>query len=122
MNDLYGQTDLSEFGDVLLTNPSTEQYLSIHMGEGSPEIFRLIFNREKGQVEAIIADGASIDQAARLFINQLTFYGQTLMDSIKVEEAKTTAIRELASQYPNDMEFGNKVRHYINDNSTNRSR
>ena len=122
MNELSGQTDSSEAGTVQLINSMPEQFLAIHMGESSPEIFRLTFNREKGQVEAIIADGASIDQAARLFINELKFYGQTLMDSIKAEEAKTTAIRELASQYPNDMEFGNKVRHYINDNSTNRSR
>lgn len=107
---------------VLITDPISEQFVAIHMGDGSPEIFRLTFNRETGQVEAIIAEGASIEQAARIFINELRFHGQSLMDTIKAEEAKTAAIHELAKQYPNDMEFGNKVRQYLNENSANRSR
>lgn len=111
-----------EIGLLALADYRPEQFISIHMGEGSPEIFRLTFNRNSGTVEGIIAEGASIDDAAKTFINELRFHGQSLMDIIKAADLKLDKIQDISQSYPNDMEFGSKVRQYLNDNSLNSSR
>ena len=110
-----------EIGLLALADYQPEQFISIHMGEGSPEIFRLTFNRNSGTVEGIIAEGASIDDAAKTFINELRFHGQSLMDTIKSLDLKLEQLRELSHNHPNDMEFGSKARHYLHDNRGNRN-
>jgi hypothetical protein len=99
-----------------------EQYIAIHMGVEGSEVFRLTFDFEKNQVKGILAEGSSFDEAAKLFIHDLRFNGQALVSMIDEQRAKFEKIVQLANDCPNDMELGNKVRHYINENSTNRSR
>lgn len=122
MHEAGNQADPTGTGQLTLADSVSDQFISIHMGEGSPEIFRLSFNRDLGQVVATIAEGASIDDAARIFINELRFHGQSLMDTIKSLDLKLEQLSELSHNYPNDMEFGNKARQYIYDNCINRTR
>jgi hypothetical protein len=102
--------------------PFDEQYIAIHMGVEGSEVFRLTFDFEKNQVKGILAEGSSFDEAAKLFIRDLSFNGQTLVNMIDEQREKFENIVQLAKEYPNDMEFGNKVRHYVNENSTNSPR
>lgn len=55
-----------------------------------------------------------IDIACKNFFDNLRIHGQTLLDRIN-------AIKELEKAYPNDYEFGTKVREYLNDNSIDRA-
>ncbi len=121
MQEAGNQADPTETGELTLADPLSNQFISIHMGEDSPEIFRLSFNRDLGQVVATVAEGASIDDAARIFINALGFHGQSLMDTIKSLDLKLEQLSELSHNFPNDMEFGSKARHYLHDNRGNRN-
>lgn len=121
MHDASNQTNPTGIGQLTLADSVSDQFISIHIGDGSPEIFRLSFNRELGQVVATVAEGASIDDAARLFINELIFHGQSLMDTIKSLDLTLEHLRELSHNFPNDMEFGNKARHYLHDNRGTRN-
>jgi hypothetical protein len=77
------------------------------------EIFSLTM--KDGKLIGSTEDPNALNQAANLFFDNLKIHGQSLLDRINALEA-------LARDYPNDMEFGNKARKFIDENSPNRTR
>jgi hypothetical protein len=83
------------------------------LDESRREIFSLTM--KDGKLIGSTEDPDALDQAAKLFFENLKIHGQSLLDRIN-------AVEELEQRYPNDMEFGNNVRKFINENSPNRTR
>lgn len=74
-------------------------------GENPSVIFTLSMN--EGKIYGSTEEPEAINEAARLFFEQLKIQGQTLLDKIN-------AVKQLAAETPNDMELGNKLRKLLN--------
>lgn len=68
-----------------------------------------------GKLVGSTTDPEKIDEAVRIFFNNLQIHGQNLFDQVNT-------IKSIVESEPNDMILGNKIRKYINENSVNSSR
>jgi hypothetical protein len=71
------------------------------------EIFSLTM--KDGKLVGSTEDPDALNQAAKLFFENLKIQGQSLLDRLNALDA-------LEREYPNDMEFGNQARKFITEN------
>lgn len=61
-------------------------------------------------LETKVHQPESIDEATKIFFENLKLHGQSIVDRAAKAESFQAQIIELSRQNPNDMEFGNVVR------------
>lgn len=96
---------------LTISEPASKNLFTIY-GKDLDVIFSMSIVDGKLTGELLKPD--HMDIACKNFFENLRIYGQTLLDRINV-------IKELEKAYPNDLEFGTKVREYLNDNSIDRT-
>jgi hypothetical protein len=101
MDNTLGSLSLIEEQNIITffnTSQDNQEIFSLTMRDG-----KLIGSTTQPEV---------IDEAARLFFENLRIHGQSLLDKI-------VALESLAKETPNDMEFGAKARKFLDKNRTN---
>lgn len=83
----------------------------ISFGKPGEPIFEL--KREDGTLNGYIHKPEALNEAAKIFFNELKIEGKSLYNQVASLERFIGRIHEMAKENPNDMEFGKVVRELL---------